>query len=92
MVSAAFSVLLAALGVAHASESCEDLAGYGSDFFLSTTGQEISCATLSSLGHCGCYLYAGEDGMSNWINASSVRARPADATRHATPHANTHTS
>ena len=74
MVSAAFSLLLAALGVTHASESCADIDHYDIDYFLSTTAQEISCALLLSVGQCGCYVYAGEDGMSNWINATSVRA------------------
>lgn len=66
MAFAALSVLLVALGVAHASEDCTDI-----DFFLSISAQEVSCATLKSAGQCGCYVYGGEDGTSNWVNPST---------------------
>jgi len=67
MAFATLSVLLVALGVAHASEDCTDI-----DYFLSISAEEISCAMLSSAGQCGCYVYAGGAG-SNWVDASSVR-------------------
>ena len=74
MAFAALSVLLVALGVAHASEGCTDI-----DFFLSISAQEVSCAMLSSAGQCGCYVYAGE--------ASSVCVPHSAAETGRAPHA-----
>ena len=80
MAFATLSVLLVALGVAHASEDCTDI-----DFFLSISAQEVSCATLKSAGQCGCYVYGGEDGTSNWVNPSTVRVPPSAAENGAGP-------
>ena len=84
MAFAALSVLLVALGVAHASEDCTDI-----DFFLSISAQEVSCAMQKSAGQCGCYVYAGENGTSNWVNASTVREphQGLPRTRLGPPHA-----
>ena len=50
-----------------AAAACTDV-----DFFTSTSGQQIDCATLSGSGQCGCYVYAGEDGQSNWFNEAGT--------------------
>ena len=84
MAFTALSVLLVALGVAHASEDCTDI-----DFFLSIDvqrpGQEVSCAMQKSAGQCGCYVYAGENGTSNWVNPSTVRVPQSAAENGAGP-------